>query len=60
MHVAHAVSEAEEYIATHGGLDDTLLDQMAVDVCIRGPTPVICDAQQRLRDPGTVLKPESA
>ena len=58
--VARAVTAAEEYIASNGGVDDSVLAQTVADVASKGLTGVICEAQARLRASGTVLTPESA
>ena len=47
--IGRAVDAAKEYIATHGGIDDALLERTADDVHNRGLTAVIAGAQQALR-----------
>ena len=57
--VARAVTAAEEYVASNGGVDDSVLAQTVADVASKGLTGVMCEAQTRLRASGTVLTPES-
>ena len=58
--VARAVTAAADFIASNGGIDEDALDRAVADVRARGLTQVICDAQLRLREAGTVLTPEAA